>query len=114
MVITVIREIPISSANAIEVLAITKKFEDQPSVSLTSSDLKQRLVATMAANLLQTPVDVLKFWSENKDNKDLVCDLFERCNEETVPPLNYSSYAYHPRLYCQCFECLQGRPCKHC
>jgi hypothetical protein len=106
MVITVIREIPISSANAIEVLAITKKFEDQPSVSSTCSDLKQRLVTSMAFKLLQTPVDVLKFWSENKDNKDLVCDLFERCNEETVPPLNYSSYTHHPCLYCQCFQAM--------
>ena len=89
MVIKVIREITVSSTNAIEVLAITKKFEDQPWVSSTCSDLKQRLMATIVGNLLQTPVDVLKFWSENNDNKDLVCDLFEFCVERnTAAPYN--------------------------
>jgi len=91
MVITVIREIPISSANAIEVLAITKKFEDQPSVSSTCSDLKQRLVTSMAFKLLQTPVDVLKFWSENKDNKDLVCDLFAELNTPALQAYPYNN-----------------------
>ncbi len=90
MVITVIREIPISSANAIEVLAITKK-EDQPSVSSTCSDLKQRLVTSMAFKLLQTPVDVLKFWSENKDNKDLVCDLFAELNTPALQAYPYNN-----------------------
>ncbi len=91
MVITVIREIPISYANAIEVLAITKKFEDQLSVSLTCSDLKQRLVTSMAFKLLQTPVDVLKFWSENKDNKDLVCDLFAELNTPALQVYPYNN-----------------------
>ena len=94
MVITVIREIPISSANAIEVLAITKKFEDQPNVSSTCSDLKQRLVTSMAFKLLQTPVDVLKFWSENKDNKDLVCDLFAELNTPALQAYPYNNYQW--------------------
>ena len=92
MVITVIREIPVTSANAIKVLAITKKFEDQPRVSSTCTDLKKRLVETMAVNLLRTPVDVLKFWSENKDNKDLVCDLFAYCVERNTPALQAYPY----------------------
>ena len=94
MVITVIREIPISSANAIEVLAITKKFEDQPSVSSTCSDLKQRLVTSMAFKLLQTPVDVLKFWyfwSELKDEKDLLCDLFAELNTHALQAYPYNN-----------------------
>ena len=93
MVITVIREIPISSGNAIKVLAIAKKFEDQPSVSSTCSDLKQRVVTSMAFKL-RTPVDVLKFWyfwSELKDEKDLLCDLFAELNTHALQAYPYNN-----------------------
>ena len=75
IVIKVIRKMPVSSANAIEILAITKKFEDQRRICSTTTDLKQRLVKAMTAS----KDDILKFWSENKDNKDLVLELFEFC-----------------------------------
>ena len=74
---SVLAHIPLSTQNAIEVLAVTRKYKDELNCKFACTDLKQRL--TTAVNAWTTPLQVLKFWSENKNNIDLVSDLFETC-----------------------------------
>ena len=72
-----ILDFPLSTQNAIEVLAVIKKFNNQPSLSATCKELQQSLIT--AINTWKSPLEVLLFLSENKDNVDLALEMCDHC-----------------------------------
>ena len=74
-----ILDFSVSTKNAVEVLEVLKKYSDECNLSTICAELKERLITTL--NTWESPVEVLLFWSENKDNEDLVKEIFDCCFE---------------------------------
>ena len=68
---------PVSTKNAVEVLEVLKKYRDETNLSTICAELKERLITTLVT--WESPVEVLLFWTENKDNEGSVKEIFDCC-----------------------------------